>query len=426
VSEISKLEGIEWLDLSDTQVTDMGVSALCSLKRLRELDLSGTAVGDGGIAAIASLPGLAKIRVDRTKITEQGLAKLLAAQSSDELSISAHDTQATDEGMTRLCEQYRRADLHWIVRSEKQAVERLRHSGIHIGVGACGRATYVAVGPMTGIDAAHWQRIAGLNGVTSISVRGQEVGPDALSVFAQLRLEGLLFTDTSGPDGYLGWLAEQHALRRIEIYRAPITDAALPNLTNCAKLVHVTLSDTRVTGECLRRISAPSLRALDLSKSPVVDGALALMTRFPELSELNLASTDITDLGLIELSGCKSLTSLNLTSTVVTDEGLTHLGRCAHLETLDLSGTRVGGSGLRHLPRLWSLSLRNTGVDDSVIPLVLQIPGLNSLDVSKTRVTSAGLKQLAAHPQLHAVIAEEVPFTREELRSLTAILPIRY
>ena len=57
--------------MSDTQVSDVGLSNLEGLSRLETLDLSGTQVGSAGLAAIdrVETPGIARLVTDERRTT---------------------------------------------------------------------------------------------------------------------------------------------------------------------------------------------------------------------------------------------------------------------------------------------------------------------------------------------------------------------
>ena len=68
------------LDLTDTQVTDVGLEALAPLTNLKWLYLSGTQVTDVGLAALAaSLTNLKWLYLAGTQVTDAGLAALRKA-----------------------------------------------------------------------------------------------------------------------------------------------------------------------------------------------------------------------------------------------------------------------------------------------------------------------------------------------------------
>ena len=60
VAHLRELEGLQWLDLSETQVTDASVPALERLGSLRRLDLWDTKMSEDGVAKLArALPNCA-------------------------------------------------------------------------------------------------------------------------------------------------------------------------------------------------------------------------------------------------------------------------------------------------------------------------------------------------------------------------------
>lgn len=64
------------LDLSDTGVTDTGLSSLDGADKLRMLRLSNTAVSDAGLESIAGLVGLESLNLYGTSVTPAGIEKL--------------------------------------------------------------------------------------------------------------------------------------------------------------------------------------------------------------------------------------------------------------------------------------------------------------------------------------------------------------
>jgi hypothetical protein len=60
---IAKLRQLQFLDLSETEVTDAGLQKLKSLGSLKEIRLVNTKVTDAGVAELkASIPNLSVIR----------------------------------------------------------------------------------------------------------------------------------------------------------------------------------------------------------------------------------------------------------------------------------------------------------------------------------------------------------------------------
>jgi hypothetical protein len=67
-----------WLDLSNTAVTDAGVRQLAACDQLEYLFLNGTAVSDAGFKTAARLPNLKIISVEGARVSPEALAGIRA------------------------------------------------------------------------------------------------------------------------------------------------------------------------------------------------------------------------------------------------------------------------------------------------------------------------------------------------------------
>lgn len=75
---LSRLSLLLELDLTDyTQVTDQGVSQLSIMNRLKKLSLSNTQVTDAGLPSLRGLQELQELCLDRTAVTSRGVAELI-------------------------------------------------------------------------------------------------------------------------------------------------------------------------------------------------------------------------------------------------------------------------------------------------------------------------------------------------------------
>ena len=69
-------EGIHFLDLSETSVTDEGLAQLEGCHRLRYLFLDRCAITDQGFAAVEDLPNLQVLSVRGTRVTQVSLDRI--------------------------------------------------------------------------------------------------------------------------------------------------------------------------------------------------------------------------------------------------------------------------------------------------------------------------------------------------------------
>lgn len=72
----ARLERVELLDLSFTEVDDAGIRSLSSMKRLRYLSLIGSRVGDDGLDSLSKCDSLRELYVGHSNITSAGAKKL--------------------------------------------------------------------------------------------------------------------------------------------------------------------------------------------------------------------------------------------------------------------------------------------------------------------------------------------------------------
>ena len=91
---------LEILELSDTQITDVGVARLGGLEKLRTLRLSRTRVTDEGVASLRNLADLEILDLEETQITNTALTTLGRLTNLNTLRLSKN--AITDKGLTSL------------------------------------------------------------------------------------------------------------------------------------------------------------------------------------------------------------------------------------------------------------------------------------------------------------------------------------
>ncbi len=97
---VAKLTGLKHLDLSKSQITDVGLAKLANLVNLEELNLSGTAVVGPGLEALHSLKNLTRLDLSQTQITDQALNFATVFEALESLELS--HTSITDQGLKHL------------------------------------------------------------------------------------------------------------------------------------------------------------------------------------------------------------------------------------------------------------------------------------------------------------------------------------
>jgi uncharacterized membrane protein len=120
----------------------------------------------------------------------------------------------------------------------------------------------------------------------------------------------------------------------------------------------------------LRQIEE-QLVSLSLSKMPVTDTDLKLLSRFSNLEVLNLNSTAIDGSGLENLISCKNLKSISLSGTQVTAESLKTILTLPQLKTVYIWNTAIDAMGKAELEKTYPhiTFVHNLFTDESTLAL---------------------------------------------------------
>ena len=97
---LAKLQHLQMIDLSGTQITDQGLVSLQSLKHLYALDIGKTAVTDAGIHAIRKHSALTELYLNEIPISERMIERILKMKRLEILDLSG--TDLNDTGLAEL------------------------------------------------------------------------------------------------------------------------------------------------------------------------------------------------------------------------------------------------------------------------------------------------------------------------------------
>lgn len=100
VAMLVLLNGIRDLDLTGTDITDVGLEQVAQIPTLQSLRLKGTAVTDAGLDALVALPDLKLLDVGRTAVSDAGLKPIARIETLNYLLL--HNTRVTDTGLKLL------------------------------------------------------------------------------------------------------------------------------------------------------------------------------------------------------------------------------------------------------------------------------------------------------------------------------------
>jgi len=99
---------------------------------------------------------------------------------------------------------------------------------------------------------------------------------------------------------------------------------------------------------------APNIAELDLKRTKITDAALKDIGNFARLTKLNLSDTGVTDAGIAHLVNLKYLDWINLYGTKVTDECLPDIAKIRSFKTMYFTKTKVTEDGLDKLRTVFS------------------------------------------------------------------------
>jgi len=250
LQEVGKCAALENLDLRECSIGNDGLEHLTGLKKLKALRLSGqsgaTTVDDAGLETLGQLPQLKVLAFDFLWVSGEGLQKLNPLKGLRELYLAG--TLVGDSDLETL--------------GNFPELRKLRLSKL--------------------------SQLSG-QGVTEI---------------AKLKhLEELdLSEDSSLANADIEPLGEMTSLKKLNLWRVPISDDGVLHLKPLTGLVWLNLDNTQLS-----------------------DAGLPALQGMKNLEFLHLGSTQISNAGLSSLSGLKSLDKLVVTRTAVTEEGVDEL-----------------------------------------------------------------------------------------------------
>jgi hypothetical protein len=193
-----------------------------------------------------------------------------------------------------------------------------------------------------------------------------------------------------------------------------ITSAGLAHLGKMSRLEKLSLYQINTGGaglgdDAIRGIAGlESLRELWIGECGTSDGGVKLLEKLPQLTALTLRQEgNLTDEAIKSIAKLSRLKSLSLPSYVGTHRGwmrfsvagIRQLKGLKELESLHLVGQEVPADALA-FPKLTSLSLGHSNVDDDVAARIGELRELRHLELTYCDIGDAGLKHLAALPEL--------------------------
>jgi RNA polymerase sigma factor (sigma-70 family) len=269
--------------------------------------------------------------------------------------------------------------------------------------------------PASGIG---WMRLTD-QGALSWSDQPQAKVPDAIPGFHMIWVKGTLPTlpDPGIPFG---------------IHLRGVHDEGLKDLARFPSLKALDLSLSPVSWFGIQQLAGmKNLQWLDLSSSNVGDMGLKELAPMTNLQALTVDMTTATDASMKDLAGLKNLRSLHLKSMFyakVTAQGLKELAALTRLQVLHLSGTPAADAALAALTGMKDLrvlGISAESVTDAGIKSLAGLTKMQSLDLSGTKLTDVGLKELSGLTNLRELKIGNTKLTDAGLKELAGMTELQ-
>lgn len=167
-----------------------------------------------------------------------------------------------------------------------------------------------------------------------------------LSSLSELYLANSLVDDAAA-----GELVKFSQLKKLRLAHTQLTDVGLAKLVAIKPLEDLDLSEcVQLTDDGLRSVGEmQGMKKLNLWRVPISDAGVEHLAKLSNLEWLNLDNTKLTDAGLVHLSEMKKLEFLHLGSTSVSDSGMDQLKSLSGLKDLKVTRTAVTEAGVAAL-----------------------------------------------------------------------------
>ncbi len=220
-----------------------------------------------------------------------------------------------------------------------------------------------------------------------------------------------------------------------------LTPVGLVHLSEMASLRKLSLYSVAHDGTGLgdaaikQIIGLKSLRELSVGECGTTDAGAQLLESLPHLTHLSLSQEGrLTNAALVSIGKLKQLKSLSLNSYVATQQygqmrftftGLKSLAGLQELEHLHLVGHAALADALV-FPKLKTLSLGGTEVDDACAARIAACRDLQELNLVFTGITNVGLRRIAELPDLVRLNLDSAVVTDSGVQHLKKLAKLQH
>lgn len=239
--------------------------------------------------------------------------------------------------------------------------------------------------------------------LSSLNLAGCQVGDAVVAGLSERQLAQMTSLDLSGTavtDKSLRRLSQCRNLVTLRLDHCRVTDEGVSGLSQVATLRHVSLTGTRITGECFAELGTlPELESLDAGLVPLQWSDLYHLAECDSLKRLQIDGTGATvNLGVL-LARYPDLVELNVSGCVMAPGSLKGIARSPGLHELGLAAAGISDADVQRLskafPELSVLDLAaNDAISDRSIDALCRMKQLRSLDLGSTAVTQQGVVRI--------------------------------
>ena len=244
-------------------------------------------------------------------------------------------------------------------------------------------------------------RLASLDSLTSLDLRGNGIGDDGATAIAAL--ENLTSLDLShnsiGDDGAKA-IAALQKLTSLDLSNNSIGDEGATAISALKNLTSLNLWDNNIGDEGAKAIAAlKNLTSLDLDGNSIGDEGANAIAVLENLTSLVLDENEIGTDGAQAIAALHNLVRLGLSNNSIGEEGAQAIAALKRLTSLDMDGNSIrteGAHAIATLHNLTELNLSYNGIGDEGAKAIAALQNLTSVTLAGNSIGVDGARAIAA------------------------------
>jgi hypothetical protein len=243
----------------------------------------------------------------------------------------------------------------------------------------------------------------------------------ALAKIGEKKVRSLNLYNTSIDDDFLAVLAPRGGLKSIHIVSEIITDRGIELLAQQNELESLLLAGVpKVTDASLDSLAhCSSIRELYLTGTAITDRRLECLKKLPKLWSLSIGNTSITDEGIRKIAS-RTISLISFENCAIEGHGFASWSQPDKMSFYG-NGSRLTDAGFATVcasfPQLWNVVISNTRIgNDGIRALAGQAPTL--LRIQKSNIDRRGIEWIVANLPVHALEVAPTQMTQAEAHAL--------